>query len=224
MGGVLLAALLALVSVSRAQAVWLGRLDPKQLLGSWYVLAKASGERGFALEKATKNIEGVVVTLTPENNLKMLSSRHRLERCDLNVVELLRQDAGWVFENPALGVVEFRVLSTDFRDYAVVFTQLEFADEAFSTVELYSRSQLASQEAMRLFTKWSKGLGFLSQQQAELQKDLTCAHKAFQVSFPQNVTWGSLHRRRSQGARGAPTSQWAGGPLPQPEGRVAPLP
>lgn len=39
---------------------------------------------------------------------------------------------------PALGVVEFRVLSTNFRDYAVVFTQLEFADEAFSTVELYS--------------------------------------------------------------------------------------
>lgn len=40
---------------------------------------------------------------------------------------------------PALGVVEFRVLSTNFRDYAVVFTQLEFADEAFSTVELYSK-------------------------------------------------------------------------------------
>lgn len=48
-----------------------------QLLGSWYVLAKASGEKDFAVEKATKNIEGVVVTLTPENNLKMLSSRHR---------------------------------------------------------------------------------------------------------------------------------------------------
>ena len=48
-----------------------------QLLGSWYVLAVASGEKGFALEKATKNIEGVVVTLTPEDNLKMLSCRHR---------------------------------------------------------------------------------------------------------------------------------------------------
>lgn len=48
-----------------------------QLLGSWYVLAVASGEKGFAAEKATKNIEGVVVTLTPENNLKVRSSRHR---------------------------------------------------------------------------------------------------------------------------------------------------
>lgn len=48
-----------------------------QLLGSWYILAVASGEKGFALEKATKNIEGVVVSLTPENNLKLLSSRHR---------------------------------------------------------------------------------------------------------------------------------------------------
>ncbi|XP_070106511.1 epididymal-specific lipocalin-6 isoform X3 [Equus caballus] len=198
MRGVLLAALLALLSVPQARALWLGRLNPNQLLGSWYVLAKASGEKDFAVEKATKNIEGVVVTLTPENNLKMLSSRHRLERCDLNVVELLRQASGWVFENPALGVVEFRVLSTNFRDYAVVFTQLEFADEAFSTVELYSRSELASQEAVHLFAKWSKGLGFLSQQQAQLQRDrllqesparssqpshfppVTCAHKAFQ--------------------------------------------
>nr|XP_044634283.1 epididymal-specific lipocalin-6 isoform X2 [Equus asinus] len=171
MRGVHLAALLALLSVPQAQALWLGRLNPNQLLGSWYVLAKASGEKDFAVEKATKNIEGVVVTLTPENNLKMLSSRHRLERCDLNVVELLRQASGWVFENPALGVVEFRVLSTNFRDYAVVFTQLEFADEAFSTVELYSRSELASQEAVHLFAKWSKGLGFLSQQQAQLQRD-----------------------------------------------------
>lgn len=48
-----------------------------QLLGSWYILAVASGEKGFAVEKATKDIEGVVVTLTAENNLKMLSSRHR---------------------------------------------------------------------------------------------------------------------------------------------------
>ncbi|KAF0876721.1 LCN6 protein, partial [Crocuta crocuta] len=74
---VLLTALLTVVLAPWAQAVWLGRLDPRQLLGSWYVLAVASGEKDFAMEKATKSIEGVVVTLTPENNLKMLSSRHR---------------------------------------------------------------------------------------------------------------------------------------------------
>ena len=37
---------------------------------------------------------------------------------------------------PALGVLDYRVLGTNFRDYAIVFTQLEFKDEAFSTVEL----------------------------------------------------------------------------------------
>ncbi|XP_077707552.1 epididymal-specific lipocalin-6 isoform X1 [Canis aureus] len=174
MRGVLLTAFVALVSLPRTRAVWLGRLDPKQLLGSWYILAVASGEKGFALEKATKNIEGVVVSLTPENNLKLLSSRHRLERCDVNVVELLRQNSGWVFENPALGILDYRVLGTNFRDYAIVFTQLEFKDEAFSTVELYSRTELASQEAMGLFTRWSWGLGFLSQQQASLQRDREC--------------------------------------------------
>ncbi|XP_025837814.1 epididymal-specific lipocalin-6 [Vulpes vulpes] len=183
MRGVLLTAFVALVSLPRTRAVWLGRLDPKQLLGSWYILAVASGEKGFALEKATKNIEGVVVTLTPENNLKMLSSRHRLERCDVNVVELLRQNSGWVFENPALGILDYRVLGTNFRDYAIVFTQLEFKDEAFSTVELYSRTELASQEAMGLFTRWSWGLGFLSQQQASLKRDFTCVHKIFQSPF-----------------------------------------
>uniref|UniRef100_A0ABI8AGD5 Lipocalin/cytosolic fatty-acid binding domain-containing protein n=1 Tax=Felis catus TaxID=9685 RepID=A0ABI8AGD5_FELCA len=174
MGSVLLTALLTSVSAPCAQAVWLGRLDPRQLLGSWYVLAVASGEKGFAVEKATKNIEGVVVTLTAENNLKMLSSRHRLERCDVGTVLLRRQNSGWVFENPSLGVLDYRVLGTNFRDYAIVFTQLEFKDEAFSTVELYSRTELASQEAVRLFTRWSRGLGFLSQQQAVLQRDREC--------------------------------------------------
>uniref|UniRef100_A0A9L0ILG1 Lipocalin/cytosolic fatty-acid binding domain-containing protein n=1 Tax=Equus asinus TaxID=9793 RepID=A0A9L0ILG1_EQUAS len=143
--------------------------------------------------------------LCPGQGLKVFFTRiwccgspRRLERCDLNVVELLRQASGWVFENPALGVVEFRVLSTNFRDYAVVFTQLEFADEAFSTVELYSRSELASQEAVHLFAKWSKGLGFLSQQQAQLQRDLTCAHKAFQVSFLPMAAPGPLQGSPSQ--------------------------
>lgn len=37
--------------------------------------------------------------------------------------------------------------------------------------------ELASQEAMGLFTKWSKGLGFSSQQRATLQKDREC-HRA----------------------------------------------
>ncbi|XP_054440686.1 epididymal-specific lipocalin-6 [Pteronotus mesoamericanus] len=189
---------LALVSGPGARAAWLGPLDPEQLLGPWYVVAVASGERGFAVEKATKNIEGVVVTLTPENNLKVLSSRHRMERCHLSAVELLRRNSAWVFGNPALGVLEYRVLGTNFRDYAVVFTQLEQRDEAFSTVELYSRTQLASPEAVSLFSRWSQGLGFLSQQQARLQADPTCAHKAFQVSCPQ----ASPAPRAAGGARG----------------------
>lgn len=50
---------------------------PVQLLGPWYVLAVASSEKGFAVEKATKSVEGVVVTLTPEDKLRVLSSRHR---------------------------------------------------------------------------------------------------------------------------------------------------
>ncbi|KAK1333919.1 hypothetical protein QTO34_004917 [Cnephaeus nilssonii] len=166
-----LVTLLALAAVPRAPAVWLGKLDPGQLLGSWYVVAMASGEKGFAVEKATKNIEGVVVTLTPENNLKVLASRHRLERCELSAVELLRQNSAWVFENPSLGVLEYRVLGTNFRDYAIVFTQLEQQDEAFNTVELYSRTHRASREALSLFTRWSRGLGFLSQQQARLHPD-----------------------------------------------------
>lgn len=142
----------------------------------------------------------------------------------------------------ALGVLDYRVLGTNFKDYAVIFTQLEFGDEAFNTVELYSkygqarllritgapnpgtlcpqllvgntqgqalanlrlarywdkkgagplphsaysghlleavpsclgRTEMASREAMQLFTKWSQGLGFLSQQQAQLQKDREC--------------------------------------------------
>ncbi|XP_044782478.1 epididymal-specific lipocalin-6 isoform X5 [Bubalus bubalis] len=223
MRAVLLAALLAVVLVPSAQAVWLGRLDPQQvaapphrcgpgatrvlgplwspgspgaprtmgaaggraggggtaphlrplpqLMGSWYVLAVASGEKDFALEKATKSVEGVAVMLASQSTLKMRASRHRLERCHLQAVELRRQNSRWVFGNPSLGVLEYRVLGTNFRDYAIVFTQLEAQEEAFSTVELYSRTALASREALGRFAKWSRSLGFLSQQQAELQRD-----------------------------------------------------
>nr|BAC28460.1 unnamed protein product [Mus musculus] len=93
--------------------------------------------------------------------------------CHQSTVELLKQESRWVFENPSLGILDYRVLGTNFKDYAVVFTQLEFGDEVFNTVSLYSRTEMASHEAMQLFTKWSQGLGFLSQQQAQLQKDLS---------------------------------------------------
>lgn len=43
----------------------------------------------------------------------------------------------------ALGVLDYRVLGTNFKDYAVIFTQLEFGDEVFNTVELYSKWGLA---------------------------------------------------------------------------------
>lgn len=43
----------------------------------------------------------------------------------------------------ALGILDYRVLGTNFKDYAVIFTQLEFGDEVFNTVELYSKWDLA---------------------------------------------------------------------------------
>uniref|UniRef100_A0A8D2E313 Lipocalin 6 n=1 Tax=Sciurus vulgaris TaxID=55149 RepID=A0A8D2E313_SCIVU len=161
---VLLGTLLLLVSVPSAQLVWLGRLDPKQLLGPWYVLAVSSQEKGFMVEKSTKNVEGVMVALTAQHNLKLLSSRHGLEGCTQSTMELSKQNSRWVFENPSLGVLQYRVLGTNFRDYAIVLTQLELEEEDFNTLELYSRTEIASQEALQLFTKWSRDLGFLSQQ------------------------------------------------------------
>ncbi|XP_033615172.1 epididymal-specific lipocalin-6 [Fukomys damarensis] len=180
MGLAELTTLLALVSMPGAQAVWLGSLEPQQLLGPWYILAVASREKGFVLEKDTRSVEGVVVTLTPDRTLKLLSSWRGPEGCSQSVVELQRQDSGWVFQNPSLGVLEYRVLGTNFRDYAIVFTQLEFGEEDFNTVALYSRTETASEEAMRLFTKWSSGLGFWSQQRAQLQRDLSTGAKVQQ--------------------------------------------
>ncbi|EGW09235.1 Epididymal-specific lipocalin-6 [Cricetulus griseus] len=142
----------------------------------------ASRAKNFMVEKDMKNVEGVMVTLTPDNKLRVQSSRHGPDGCRQNTVELLKRESRWVFENPSLGVLDYRVLGTNFKDYAVIFTQLEFGDEAFNTVELYSRTEMASHKAMQLFTKWSQGLGFKSHQQAQLQKDLTCAHKIFQFS------------------------------------------
>ncbi|CAO2598497.1 Epididymal-specific lipocalin-6 [Lemmus lemmus] len=190
----LAATLLALVSVSWVQSMWLGRLDPKQFLGPWYILAMASRAKDFMVEKDMKNIEGVLVTLTPDNKLRVLSSRQGPDGCQ-STVELLKQDSRWVFENPAIGVLDYRVLGTNFKDYAVIFTQLEFGDEAFNTVELYSRTEVASYEAMKLFTKWSQGLGFCSQQQAQLRKDLTCTHKILQVGHLFCTTLDSLGSR-----------------------------
>lgn len=53
---------------------------PSKFLGSWYILAAASGEKDFAVERAVRSVEGVLVSLTPQNHLRVLSSRHRWVR------------------------------------------------------------------------------------------------------------------------------------------------
>ncbi|XP_047379691.1 epididymal-specific lipocalin-6 isoform X10 [Sciurus carolinensis] len=65
---------LPLGKVATLQEEWPGCCPV--LLGPWYVLAVSSQEKGFMVEKSTKNVEGVMVTLTAEQNLKLLSSRH----------------------------------------------------------------------------------------------------------------------------------------------------
>ena len=63
-------------------------------MGSWYVLAVASGEKDFALEKATKSVEGVAVMLASQSTLKMRASRHRWVRpgARLGEMKYLRWD------------------------------------------------------------------------------------------------------------------------------------
>lgn len=59
----------------------------------------------------------------------------------------------------ALGILDYRVLGTNFKDYAVVFTQLEFGDEVFNTVSLYSKWGLARLLTLRLARDWGKEKG-----------------------------------------------------------------
>ncbi|KAM5331333.1 epididymal-specific lipocalin-6 isoform 1-T1 [Glossophaga mutica] len=124
--------------------------------------------------------------------------------------------------SPARGVLEYRVLGTDFRDFAIVFTQLEQRDEAFSTVELYSRTQQASPEAVSRFTRWSQGLGFLSQQQAQLQADGECGRAPLlSLGDPRGRTRGgrggfkeSLRRVRPAGTGRLDETGWGLGRRP----------
>ncbi|XP_047379680.1 epididymal-specific lipocalin-6 isoform X2 [Sciurus carolinensis] len=92
---------LPLGKVATLQEEWPGCCPV--LLGPWYVLAVSSQEKGFMVEKSTKNVEGVMVTLTAEQNLKLLSSRHGLEGCIQSTMELSKQNSRWVFENPLPG-------------------------------------------------------------------------------------------------------------------------
>ena len=95
------------------------------------------------------------------------------------------------------------------------------------------RMELASQEAVRLFTRWSRGLGFLSQQQAALQRDRECppgpppsprtgSLPLVSGSLPASVSQAGLGGvsssrshllpARSQADRGGPVSGEAVGP------------
>lgn len=94
------------------------------------------------------------------------------------------------------------------------------------------RGEMASQEALQLFTKWTKNLGFLSQQQVQLQKDCECpqsgqgrsgrpdAHRSHwgpRPAFCQSGTsWSSPHSQAcgTAGDRAGPRGLLTLAPLP----------
>nr|XP_010600354.1 lipocalin-15 [Loxodonta africana] len=220
---VLLGPVVALLWLSEAGAEVLVQpdFDARKFSGLWYVVAMVSDCKVFLGKKDHLLMSTRAIEATEEGDLHVRMAFPRADGCNQVDAEYLRVGSAGHFRVPALGYLDVRISDTDYSSFAVVYIYKEL-EGAFSTmVQLYSRTQDVSPEAMKAFQDFYPTVGLPEDMAVTLPKSGTCSARL----SPLQVAHGLPPPRESLGLRclllrgqgGTLTLQAALGPYP---GRV----
>ncbi|MXQ97919.1 hypothetical protein E5288_WYG003975 [Bos mutus] len=94
----------------------------------------------------------------------------RADGCNRADAEYLRVGAQGHFRVPALGYLDVRVVDTDYSSFAVVYIYKELEGALSTMVQLYSRTQEASPQALEAFQDFYPTVGLPADMVAMLPK------------------------------------------------------
>ncbi|EPY86086.1 lipocalin-15 [Camelus ferus] len=177
MRAALLSCVLALLQVSAAQAEVLLQpdFDAKKFSGLWYVVSMVSDCKVFWGKKDHLLMSTREINATEEGNLSVHMEFPGADGCNQVDAEYLRTGSQGHFRVPALGYLDVRIVEMDYSSFAVVYIYKEL-EGAFSTmVQLYSRTQEASPQAMKAFQDFYLTVGLPDAMRVTLPKSDACS-------------------------------------------------
>uniref|UniRef100_G3TDW5 Lipocalin 15 n=1 Tax=Loxodonta africana TaxID=9785 RepID=G3TDW5_LOXAF len=174
---VLLGPVVALLWLSEAGAEVLVQpdFDARKFSGLWYVVAMVSDCKVFLGKKDHLLMSTRAIEATEEGDLHVRMAFPRADGCNQVDAEYLRVGSAGHFRVPALGYLDVRISDTDYSSFAVVYIYKEL-EGAFSTmVQLYSRTQDVSPEAMKAFQDFYPTVGLPEDMAVTLPKSDACS-------------------------------------------------
>nr|XP_031531985.1 lipocalin-15 isoform X2 [Vicugna pacos] len=194
MRAALLSCVLALLQVSAAQAEVLlqpdfdakkgpgaRRVQPAchravlQFSGLWYVVSMVSDCKVFWGKKDHLLMSTREINATEEGNLSVHMEFPRADGCNQVDAEYLRTGSQGHFRVPALGYLDVRIVDTDYSSFAVVYIYKELEGALSTMVQLYSRTQEASPQAMKAFQDFYLTVGLPDAMRVTLPKSDACS-------------------------------------------------
>ncbi|XP_005408610.1 PREDICTED: lipocalin-15 isoform X2 [Chinchilla lanigera] len=155
----LLSLVLLWVSVARAEVLVQPDFDAKQFSGLWHVVSMVSDCKVFLENKDHLLMSTQDVNATGKGDLGVHIELPRRDGCKRMDVRYLKVGSEGHFKVPALGYLDVRVADTDYSSFAVVYIYKELEGALSTVVQLYSRTQDATPQALKAFQNFYPTVG-----------------------------------------------------------------
>ncbi|XP_061290168.1 lipocalin-15 isoform X1 [Bos javanicus] len=177
MGATLLSCVLLLLCSPSAQADVLVQpdFDANKFSGLWYVVSMVSDCKVFLGKKDHLLMSTRDIKASAGGNLSVHMEFPRADGCNQADAEYLRVGAQGHFRVPALGYLDVRVVDTDYSSFAVVYIYKELEGALSTMVQLYSRTQEASPQALEAFQDFYPTVGLPADMVTMLPKSDVCS-------------------------------------------------
>ncbi|XP_045659632.1 lipocalin-15 [Ursus americanus] len=147
------------VSVAWAEVLVQPDFDAKKFSGLWYVASMVSDCKVFLGKKDHLLMSTRSIKALAGGNLSVHMEFPRADGCHQVDAEYLRVGSEGHFRVPALGYLDVRIVDTDYSSFAVVYIYKELEGALSTVVQLYSRTQEASPQAVKTFRDFYPTVG-----------------------------------------------------------------
>ncbi|OPJ86355.1 lipocalin [Patagioenas fasciata monilis] len=138
-----------------------------KITGRWYTIGLASNSNWFKNKKHLMKMCTTDISTTADGNLEVTSIYPKGDQCEKrNSLYIKTEQPGrFSYTSPRWGSEHnIRVVETNYKEYALVFTQISKSTGSSNMVLLYSRTKELSPERLERFTQFSGEQGLTDEE------------------------------------------------------------
>ncbi|KAL2782258.1 lipocalin-15 precursor, partial [Daubentonia madagascariensis] len=158
------------VSTAQAEVLVQSDFDAKKFSGLWYVVSMVSDCKVFLGKKDHLLMSTRAVNATAGGDLSVHMEFPGVDGCSQVDAEYLKVGSEGHFRVPALGYLDVRVADTDYSSFAIVYIYKELEGALSTMVQLYSRTQDASPQAVKALQDFYPTVGLPDNMMVMLSK------------------------------------------------------